>query len=287
MANLYQRGLRKKVFIFPISNKGWFGMYHILAAALTSVLLAQVAGAGDLYVSPMSIAVHDGAFGLVVRPYGCSETAELIIEPPPLTISGSFQACDIMLVRQVRVTGATDFTAGSSIRLMDQFSVATGATLGILVDNSLSQFAYVQDESPSAEKAYNARFYIDLSSLSLLSGDELDIFAGYSSNGALQFRLTLTTVGLEVAARKDDGSYSTAPPVTVAGSGWLNITLVFGSGSGDGLATFSINDSAHSGLTALANEQAQIDFVRLGAVSGILGAQSYNAFKLDTFSSWR
>lgn len=286
MAN--QWDLRKRAFMLPISNKGWFGMYPILvAAALTSVLLAQVAGAGDLYVSPMSIAVHDGVFGLVVRPYGCSETAELIIEPPPLTVSGSFQACDKMLVRQVRVTGATDFTAGSSIRLMDQFSVAAGATLGIQVNNSLSQFAYVQDDSPSAEKAYSARFFIDLSNLSLLAGDELDIFSGYSGEGSLQFRLSLTTVGLVITARKDDGSYSTAPPVTVASSGWLSITLEFVSGSGDGLTTFSIDGAAHTGHTALANEQAQIDFVRLGAVNGILGAQSYNAFKLDTFSSWR
>lgn len=283
---------------FSLSGTSIAGLHDPLPSAIfldgfeSGDIAAWSASAGLLNVSSAPGDAPDSNFGLVVEPLGfisCDGNFDLTIEPPPPTISGEFLACNKLSASQVQTSAITTFKSGVSIELHDQFSVATDSTFKVMMDNTLAQFSFVQDDSPSAEQVYNARFYLNPQHIvSLLAiNDELDIFTGYSQNGNLQFRLMLTNSGLVVAARENDGAYRVATPVTITDSVWFTVTLSFKAGSGNGLATISINDGIHSGITNLINDTAQIDSVRLGAVSGILTQEEYTSFNLDAFSSWR
>jgi hypothetical protein len=234
-------------------------------------------------------AAFAGSFGLEVTPSGCTDDADLLLEPlpgaiPDTTISGAYSACRTIAVDGVTADAATTLTAGLSIG-MNEFSVLDGVVFDAVVVNN-GQLAYVRDDSPAAEQTYNAEFALNLNNIALGVGDRLDIFSGRASGGTEQFRVSLTTDGLMVAARTGS-TLLAAAPVAVPASGWFTVTLAYGVGAGTGLATISIDDGLPGGLSGLSNPTATIDLVRLGLVGGALGEASYGSYYLDAFDSWR
>ena len=55
--------------------------------------------------------------------------------------------------------------------------------------------AWVQDDTPAAEKRYRVRFYLRANALVQAPNEELDVFTGSSGAGTPQLRLMVRTSG--------------------------------------------------------------------------------------------
>jgi hypothetical protein len=241
-------------------------------------------------------AAKAGNFGLEVTVGGtCVSPTDLDINSPP-TISGVFEACNSITANGVDVVnpGAT-FQAGSFIAIGGDFAVDSDAPFTAAIDSALVDgFAYVEDESPRSETAYNARFDLRLDSLSLGDTDQIDHFNGYSSNGEEQFRVILkrnATLGenrLVLAARKDDGSFEETPSdeEVLLPDGWNSVHIAWRAGNGNGFLLVSVNSGVFVGLADLDNDTKRIDLVRWGAIAGSVGSTT-GTLELDNFTSWR
>jgi hypothetical protein len=244
-------------------------------------------------VEVVDSAARSGNFGLRVTTGVTCSPNDLTITSPPL-ISGDFEACNSITVSGVEVVspGAT-FRAGSVISLDNDFSVASEVDFTAVIDPSLpSPFAWVQDDSPTAETTYKAVFYSRLDALNLAIDDELDHFVGYSSNGDAQFRLVLRKDPiliqdrLAILAREDGGAFVEYPSDFLLPAGYNRIEIAWRAGAGDGEFLVSINGAPLAGLTGLNNNGSRIDFVKWGAVGGTLTSTT-GAMELDEFVSLR
>ncbi|MGB3565226.1 MAG: hypothetical protein WBH85_16640 [Thermoanaerobaculia bacterium] len=278
------------------ADAGYPVQITLLIALSLALLFASLAWGGSLPVT--SAAAHSGLWGLEVT-LTATCAAQQDVQVPAGDVSIDYTACATLTAGG---SGATEvvgsdvtFKAGEMIILKDQFSVAPTAGFTAEIEGTLTPFAYVQDNSPAAEKSYKAIFYLRLNSLSLAGGDRLEHFVGSSSNGLEQFRLVFkrnTNLGenrLVIEAREDNKSYASTDGSNelVLPSGWNKIEIAWKAKdvSGNGELTVSVNDgSAH--LTGLDNDQSQIDHVQWGAIGGSIIATS-GSMDLDDFSSWR
>jgi hypothetical protein len=256
-------------------------------------LLAGPVSSGSLDVNPT--AASEGSEGLEVT------VGPVCTEDDVVISGGTFQgdstiACDSLMASNVQIVapGAT-LKAGNVVRLGNGFSVAAGATLTTVVDSQfVSSFAYVQNASPVGEDSYLGHFSINLSPLTMVSGEIIHHLKGYSAAGVVQFRASLqrnvadTENHLVIAVRKDDGTLEQLPTGFLLPAGYNRVTLWWRAGNGDGQFLAGINGAAPSGLTNLINDTSRIDYVRWGAVDGSLSS-STGSFYLDDFwsSRWR
>jgi hypothetical protein len=223
--------------------------------------------------------------------------------PPPneldltaATVSGDYEACDRITAGApsgVTTSGNTTFTAGDEIILKPKFTVAPGHSFAAIIDSPLTQWAYVQDNSPSAEQSYNASFYLKVDSLGFgNTTDRLHHFVGYSSDGTPRFRVVLRKNGTEkrlvLEARKDNGNWESTEGVSEVklDPGYHKIEINWSAASGTGEFKVALNDGAFGGLSGLSNGGAQIDHVKWGAVDGTIVAVT-GTLDVDEFSSWR
>ena len=213
-------------------------------------------------------AAHGGGAGLEVTPGSTctSPTYELVDAPP--TIVGNFEGCDTLTAYGVQVTGPTSFFAGREIRLGSAFSVAPGATLSALINNQMSPFAFVQDDTPDAEATYQATFFVNLNAIFLGLGESVEILRASDQAGNTQFYLALTSAGLVLAARLENGGFTATSPVTLPGSGWMEIQAVWRAGAGDGELKARVNGFQVAALSNLSNVSGRVDSIRLGAIAG-------------------
>jgi hypothetical protein len=242
-------------------------------------------------------AARSGDFGLAVTIGGtCPFTNDLVIGPQPTTISGDFDACETIEAAGVEVVapGAT-FRAGSLVELGHDFSVGVATSFTAVVNEAFaSGVAYVQDDSPAAEKRFHARFDLSLDAAILVEPDVVDHLGAYSSDGTLQFRLsikrndTLSENRLVVAVRTNDESFveTAAGEEVLLPAGWNEIELDWKAGAGDGKLFIWINGVFSGGVSGLTNDASQIDVVRWGYLGGSL-TSSAGTLRQDNFSSWR
>ncbi len=163
---------------------------------------------------------------------------------------------------------------------------------GLLVRLTDGLPAYLEDDSPTAETRYRARFYARLDQLTMNEGDRFELLVGYDDADAPQFRLVIARLGgqnkLALAARLDSGGFAETTPgqeATIA-PGWRAVEIDWRAGAGDGALSLWIDGAAAQGLTALANDQSRVDRARWGAVDG-LDPGSAGALELDAFESAR
>lgn len=273
------------------------GLRRCAAAALALAALAGLAsGAGAATLSVGGPWALDGIFGVEIGVGdACSAPQdEFALKPPPVFVSGDFDACEEVSVSGVRVVapGAT-VRAGESIRFFGVVGLA--APFAAVIDNLWSSsYAYLRDRSPYLEVAYKARFALNLDGLTLAAADRLHHFEAVSSLGAPVFRLTLEwdpMLGahlVSLAARLDGGGWAESAPgeeIPLAG-GWNTLEVDWYSGLGDGHLRLSVNGSPPAGLGGLANGEWRVDSVRWGAVAGPLAGAS-GSLLMDSFSSWR
>ncbi len=146
---------------------------------------------------------------------------------------------------------------------------------------------YVQDNSPTAEKVYHARFYFSPNTASLSVGKTHDLLIG-RNNGAItifhvQFGRTSTGLAVRLLARTTSSDVSTAAISLNPGSNAIEITWKAATTStgANGSAELYVNGSLAATLPGLANGKYTLEDVRLGPqtlTSGISGVEYFDAF---------
>lgn len=262
-----------------------------LVAAVT-LFLPVAASAGGLAVT--ANAAQAGAFGLEVSAdTSCtgSDTETLVSR----TISGteSFQACETLTAGSgvvVTATGEATLVAGETVLLGDGFRVEAGGSLVAGVDPTLARRAYVQDDTPSAETTYHARFHVNLDGLSLAAGDSFEHFsarmAGAPEVEPFRLMVTQAATGPEIAlvVRQDDGTLSETAPVPLA-PGWNEVTVSWAAGAA-ATSELSVNGQTPASLSGLATQLGRVDSIRWGIVSADLTGTPGTLLQ-DDFTSWR
>lgn len=267
---------------------------RVALLVLVGIAIAGGAWASDLQVKTGAVA-KAGDFGLEVAVgKTCSADDDAVI--PDQTVSGTvtFEGCLSLTAANVDVLSSGDvtFQAGDRIALENGFSVASGANFTATLDQGLTGRAYVQDNSPSGEKLYRVRFYVDPSSLDPGSGDGFEHFTAYSGAGTWEFDLQLEDSGANIAlvvTARDGGGTATATADSAVPTTYFAIEFEWkasDAGMSNGYLDVWIDDAAVSGLSSLDNETRQIDMVRWGVVDGVTTA-STGTMNLDEFVSQR
>jgi hypothetical protein len=182
-----------------------------------------------------------------------------------------------------------------------RFSQNCGAQVSVTAGDATA--AFVQDNSPASEATYRARFYVNLRTLQMQSGDEFDLFAAYNgtdpvppaTSGNAVLRLVVRQTGgtrqLSMFARLNSGTeLEMSAPVTLA-NGWRSIEIDWAAatapGANNGRLGLWVDGAAKTtGLGSLNNDTLAINYVRWGAVAG-LDAGTSGTFRLDDFASQR
>jgi hypothetical protein len=159
----------------------------------------------------------------------------------------------------------------------------------VVVDDTVA--IYVTDELPNAETHYRARFYLNPNSIAMADGMDFYIFVGYHTSSVFQVQLGFSAGNYRIRLRQQNDSNATTS------TAWFNITnasnvieiewwAASAAGANNGGANLWINGNPSGSLTNLDNDTRRIEFVRLGAVSG-LNAGSAGTYYLDAFESRR
>lgn len=164
--------------------------------------------------------------------------------------------------------------------------------LEVVVDDTNP--AYVQDDTSFDEPRYRVRFYVRLTSMTMASVDEFDLFTAFASDDTPVFRLTAYYDGtdhkLRFTAREDGGGDTSFTSGVVLVDGWRAVEVDWQaastSGANDGILDLWIDGASQTGLSNLDNDTMSVDYVRWGAVDGIDGGTS-GSFDLDEFESVR
>jgi hypothetical protein len=162
-------------------------------------------------------------------------------------------------------------------------------TLGATTDST-----YVQDNSPTAEFSYRARFYFDLTNLQMQNGSQHQFFAAYQES-------PLTNV-VNLVLRFENGQYSVRAKTRKSDQTWVPTSRIpitkarhfievrwrraSSETSTDGLLWLWIDNVLVARLESITNDQLQIDWVRVGAVQG-LDAETSGTLAFDRFESRR
>ena len=148
----------------------------------------------------------------------------------------------------------------------------------------------VTDQSPNAEPSYRARFYFDPNSISMADGLDFYILTGYDTSSAFQVQFGFSAAtGYRIRLRQTNDSAGTTS-IT-----WVNITdaphfieiewhAATAVGANNGGATLWIDGVQSGSLSGLDNDTRRIEYVRLGAVSG-LNAGVLGTYYIDAFES--
>lgn len=249
---------------------------------------AGVAQAGSLQATTGAAFVGDLGLEITVDS-SCTAAVDLSLGPGP--IEGTFEACRSITAVDTNVSGVgASLVAGDRIELLGEFAATVLAPFGAIVNSSLYPFAFVRDNSPTAESAYVAEFAVRLDSLTLAAGDRLVHFAGYDIDNKARFQVILEQSGgqnrLVLGALEDDGTMLETPAAVVLPGGWNEIEVTYEAGAGDGRVEVALNGVPQGGLPALDNAAGLVESAEWGAVDGLFTATS-GTLEMDEFSSTR
>jgi hypothetical protein len=186
-------------------------------------------------------------------------------------------------------------SAWSSNKSDGDLSVSTTAALigsngmQVVVDDTASN--YVVDEQPIAETRYRARFYLDPNSITMADGLDFYIFTGYQTSSAFQVQLGFSAGNYRIRLRQQNDANSTTSTdwVTISDAPhvieieWWASTAA---GANNGGANLWIDELPSGSLTGVDNDTRRIEYVRLGAISG-LNSGTLGTFYIDAFESRR
>lgn len=178
-----------------------------------------------------------------------------------------------------------------------RFSQSCGAQVSVTAGDTTP--AYLQENSPSSEGTYRARFYLNLRTLQMQNGEEFEVFAAYTgadpspgaSSGVAAIRLIVQQTGgqkeLVASARLDSGTELESPAVSLP-SGWRAVEIEWAKAtSGNGKLDLWVDGTKRTtNLTGLDNDTLSINYARWGAVAGLDNGTS-GSFRIDDFASQR
>jgi hypothetical protein len=155
---------------------------------------------------------------------------------------------------------------------------------------------FVRDDTPNAESRYRARFYFDPNSIPMVSGDAHFIFKGFSGTSSsyvelVRVELHRTSTAYEVRASllNDSTTWTNTAWVTIqdaSNSIELDWRAATSAGANDGALTLWVNGAEQPQLTGIDNDTRRIDFIRLGALTGI-DTGTRGTYYFDAFASNR
>ena len=159
----------------------------------------------------------------------------------------------------------------------------------VVVDDTVS--VYVTDERPSTEPRYRARFYFDPNAITLLDGQDFYIFNGYDTSSVFQVQFGFSAGNYRIRLRQTNDSAGTTSTAWVTISDAPHVIEIewraaSAAGANDGSATLWIDGLQSGNLGGLDNDTRRIEYVRLGAISG-LNAGTAGTYYLDAFESRR
>lgn len=150
---------------------------------------------------------------------------------------------------------------------------------------------YVADDTPVAELRYRARFYFDPNSIAMLDPQDFYIFTGYDTTAVFQVQFGFSAGSYRIRLRQNTDN------ATTTSTAWTSITdsphvievewhAASSVGTNNGGATLWVDGVASGSLGGLDNDTRRIEFVRLGAISG-LNVGTLGMYYLDAFESRR
>ncbi|MEW6093469.1 MAG: LamG-like jellyroll fold domain-containing protein [Chloroflexota bacterium] len=146
---------------------------------------------------------------------------------------------------------------------------------------------YVQDGTPSSEIQYRARFYLNPNSVSMASGDLLDIFTGYSGETGvfrIQMQKTNGVYQVRIGSRSDSGTWVDSAWYDLV-AGWNAVEIAYIPGHLTGQMSLWLGGELKQGFYNLDNESSKVDSIRLGAQGVETGTRGTIYF--DDFDSRR
>jgi hypothetical protein len=166
--------------------------------------------------------------------------------------------------------------------------------------------AYVQSSHPTAESVYRLRFFVNLRGLTMVDGNEFDLFTAFdgadptppATSGNSLIRVAAAQSSgkkvLRAFLRTDTGEaqVTTTPAEVILADGWRMVEIDWAKstagsvGSGNGHFTLWVDGVQKASLTAQDNDNGTINYARLGAVNGVDAATS-GTVKFDDFASQR
>jgi hypothetical protein len=160
-----------------------------------------------------------------------------------------------------------------------------------LLDDNRS--IYVTDDTPAAEKIYNARFYFDPNSISMASGNSHYIFYGLSGSSTvvlrLEFRNSSGNYQVRASTRNDSSTFSNTAWITISDTvhalevDWTASTSTVAI---NGQTTLYIDGIARGMINSIDNDTRQIDRVQIGAVNGV-DSGTRGSYFFDSFRAHR
>jgi hypothetical protein len=159
----------------------------------------------------------------------------------------------------------------------------------VVVDDTASN--YVVDELPIAETRYRARFYLDPNSISMADGLDFYIFTGYQTSSVFQVQFGFSAGNYRIRLRQQNDANSTTSTAWVTISDAPHVIEIewwasTAAGANNGGVNLWIDEIPSGSLTGVDNDTRRIEYVRLGAVSG-LNSGILGTFYLDAFESRR
>jgi RHS repeat-associated protein len=133
---------------------------------------------------------------------------------------------------------------------------------------------YVEDDNPSAETVYHARFYFNPNSISASTGDSLAIFQGRDASGnvVFQVRIRKTASGYQIGTMSIDDNQqevdsSWSPLFNVLHAIELEWQAASAPDANDGHSTLWVDNEDVNGTTSVDNDTARVEDVEMGILS--------------------
>lgn len=190
-------------------------------------------------------------------------------------------------------TGAWSATSGTGLVVTSTNAITGTFSLSVPITNTTAR--YVQDNLPTQEGRYRARFAFNPNAITMATNDAFVLFQAYTgTTQMMRVELVRAAAGyqLRVAARNDASTWSTSPAVAITGGvQWVEIDWQrsTGPGANNGRLDWWLNGAAQTAVAGIDNDTRRVDMVRLGAVEGIdAGTVSAgNRLLFDAFESRR
>jgi hypothetical protein len=214
--------------------------------------------------------------------------ARRYVTPPDLIFADGFESGDLSAWSASQTDGGDLAVTGAAALASTTFGAQA------VVDDRAG--LYVQDDSPTGETRYRARFYLDPSAY-----DPGEATGSFRTRVFLAFADAPLKRLVQVALRRIGGQYSLAASVrrdddTLADTGFAAISAAphvveidwfraSRPGANDGTFELWIDGASVAALSGLDNDTRAVDFVRLGALSVKAGASG--TLRFDEFESRR
>jgi len=181
--------------------------------------------------------------------------------------------------------------SGDSTQISVDPEAAYWGNYGLAITiNSETPEPYVQDDNPTIDGHYRARFYFNPNGVSIPSNGTIDLFRGYSDAVGTTpiFRVQVQKSGgiyqANIGARNDNGNWVNSSWNNLS-NGWNALEIEYLASHATGQMSLWVGGVLEQSLTGLDNEGSKVDSVRLGGMGAAAG--SSGTVYLDDFDSRR